>query len=163
MRAFTLLESLLYIALFGLLLQGAVAGISAITEKAGRNQEKALIETEGNFLIAKMTYDIDHSKSISAPILNSSATSTTLQLISDTGTNITIQKSGTSLTRTKATDTETLSSNAIRIDRLSFALTPDLYNSVAPAFLQIDLQISASSTSGINVTQPFSSIVYPFL
>ena len=164
MRAFTLIESLLYIALFGLLLQGAVAGVSAITETAGRNQARTLLETEGGFLVSKITYDIDHSESISAPTLYSSTA--TLQTISDTGTSVTIQRSGTFLIRTESalsstTDTEILSSNAISVDSISFALSPDTYNSLAPAFLQIELQISASSSSGRTISQHFSSIAYP--
>jgi prepilin-type N-terminal cleavage/methylation domain-containing protein len=64
-HGFTLLESLIYIALFGILMSGALAGIAALTESANRNDTQALLEDEGTFLLGKIDYEVASTNSLS--------------------------------------------------------------------------------------------------
>jgi hypothetical protein len=56
MRAFTLIELVLYLALMTLLMTGAVAGAAALTESASRNQVRARIELDGAFVGRRIAY-----------------------------------------------------------------------------------------------------------
>lgn len=55
-RGFTLIEVLVYIALFGILIGGAVIATYQLLEGEERNHEALRIEQEGMFLIRKMDW-----------------------------------------------------------------------------------------------------------
>ena len=51
---FTLIEVLVYLALFGLIMSGAVVSAYQMFEASGRNQTRAMIQEEGDFIVAKI-------------------------------------------------------------------------------------------------------------
>lgn len=67
MRGFTLLETLMYIALFGMLMSGAVATASAVGESAGSVSVLARWIDEENFLMQRLRYMIENSTEITEP------------------------------------------------------------------------------------------------
>jgi len=169
MRGFTLLESLIYIALFGLIMSGMLSGIWAFTESADRTQTQAFLETEGNFLMQKMQYDLQHAKNISEPI----GIATTSELVltsdgtgsdSDSGTYVELYLADTILMRTVGEISLPLSSNSVTISDLSFkragnGTSPGTTN---PESIATSFQISATTSDGQVISQNFSSIEYLF-
>lgn len=63
MRGFTFLETLIYISLFAVLMQGMFASLFAIAESSDRNETKAYLEEEGDFIADKISYEISQSTS----------------------------------------------------------------------------------------------------
>ena len=57
-RGFTLIESVLYIAIFSIVIEGAVSGVFSITETTERNEAKASAENQQLFIAEKSTYEI---------------------------------------------------------------------------------------------------------
>lgn len=55
-KGFTLLETLIYIALFSVLIGGVLATTYNIIEASGRNQTKTVLEQEGLFLSSKLNW-----------------------------------------------------------------------------------------------------------
>ena len=51
---FTLIETVVYLGLFAILFSGGIAADYNVLETSGKNQSKAMIQEEGDFLIAKM-------------------------------------------------------------------------------------------------------------
>ena len=60
-RGFTLI----YLALFGIIIGGVSAGVYAIIEGAGRTQTKIFLQEEGDFLTAKINWALSGASDIS--------------------------------------------------------------------------------------------------
>jgi Tfp pilus assembly protein PilE len=63
MRAFTLIETLLYLGIFSIVLVGMLESFSTLQESIGRAQTRAQISQEGNFLEEKITFAIRNNVS----------------------------------------------------------------------------------------------------
>ena len=77
---FTLIETLIYLALFGMLFSGAVVCAYSVLESSGRNQSKAMLQGDGNFIAAKIEWALSQATSITVPAGGD------LQLATPTGT-----------------------------------------------------------------------------
>lgn len=53
---FTLLETLIYLALFAVIIGGVIAAVYNIVEASGRNQTKVQAQEEANFLLGKINW-----------------------------------------------------------------------------------------------------------
>jgi prepilin-type N-terminal cleavage/methylation domain-containing protein len=69
---FTLIETLVYLALFAILFGGGVTAAYSIAEGSGRDQTKAMVQQEGDFLTAKIDWVLSGTSDISAPVKGSS-------------------------------------------------------------------------------------------
>lgn len=58
-RGVTLIETLIYIALFALLIGGGVSSAYVLIESSDRIGVHAMLEEEGNFLLAKINWALD--------------------------------------------------------------------------------------------------------
>lgn len=59
---FTLIEVIVYLALFGILFVGAIAGAYSLMETAGKNQARVMMQEEGGFLLAKINRAVSNAK-----------------------------------------------------------------------------------------------------
>lgn len=57
-RGFSLIETLLYLALLSMLMTGGIAGAYASAESAERNREQARIEQDGSFLLKRLRWSL---------------------------------------------------------------------------------------------------------
>jgi type II secretory pathway pseudopilin PulG len=160
MRAYTLIETLIYLALFSIIIYGALGGIYALTASSERNQTRADVETEGNFLLAKITYEVSHSQSLSSPLVN--ASSSTLALVSDDGSTITYATSASVLNRTQNGTTLPLSSNTMQLSGLTFNLVSSTTAGFSTKELQTTFQLSTTADNGQPYTETFSDSSYLF-
>lgn len=74
-RGFTLIETLVYLALFALVIGGLVAAAYGLFETSDRNQTKAMMQEEENFLVGKINYALSGAKQVC------SASGSTLSLV----------------------------------------------------------------------------------
>jgi type II secretory pathway pseudopilin PulG len=80
MRAFSLIETLIYIGLFSLIMTGAVLALQAVSESSGNGATRALIAEEGLFITQKIDRALEDSDgSTSGIVWNSSAESLSLK------------------------------------------------------------------------------------
>lgn len=63
-RGFTLLETLIYIALFGLLMSGAIVGVYNLLEGGARTTDAAAIQEEGTFLSRKISWALSGASAV---------------------------------------------------------------------------------------------------
>lgn len=134
MRGFTLLECLLYIALFGIIISGAAVGMVAISESADRNATKALLEDEGSYLIAK------------------------IQRETEAGMLPAISISGSRLIQTEGTAALPLSDSTLSVTAASLQ-EKDVGNPIQRAII-ISLTLSATTSAGRIISQSFSGTSY---
>lgn len=55
---FTLIETVIYLALFAIMFSGAVAAAYSIIESSGRIRARAVMQEEGEFLLAKINWAV---------------------------------------------------------------------------------------------------------
>ncbi|HVU79834.1 MAG TPA: type II secretion system protein [Candidatus Paceibacterota bacterium] len=65
MKGFTLIETLIYISLFGLLLSGAVVSAYQILDGGARMKQALAVQEEGNFLLQKLDWEVGQADSAS--------------------------------------------------------------------------------------------------
>jgi hypothetical protein len=155
-RGFSLLETLMYIALFGVIMQGAFAGIVAISESAERNQAKAYIEEEGDFLVAKISYEISQASSTEI----SPEKSTQINLARDNGEDISIESNdgGLFITRGDSTPVE-FSSNRVSVSDFVFK---KVANGTTQSIV-FSFTLQAPSEGGRLVSEDFTGSSFPNL
>ncbi len=61
---FTLIETMIYIALFALIMTGTIVSIYGILGSSARNQLKAMVQEEGSFLVGKVDWSLNGASSI---------------------------------------------------------------------------------------------------
>ena len=59
----TLIETIIYLALFTIIIGGSLIAVYQILQASTQSQEYALIEEEGNFLMGKLVWAIDTADS----------------------------------------------------------------------------------------------------
>ena len=70
----TLIEALIYLALFTIVIGGLVTSSYAFIESSDRNEAQAMLQMEQDFLVAQVNRIIHTAASISMPVTNTSAT-----------------------------------------------------------------------------------------
>lgn len=63
---FTLIEAIIYIALFGMLISGAVAVAYQISTSSSLTSRKAIVQDEGNFVLQKIRWALNSESSVTA-------------------------------------------------------------------------------------------------
>ena len=78
MRGYTLIEALVYTALFSLVLGAVLSGVQSLTEFSERSLVRALLESEGDFLMAKIALDaspLTDTKLVGSMLMRTSSSS----------------------------------------------------------------------------------------
>src|SRR5262245_42467784 len=70
---FTLIEVLVYLALFTILVGGAVLAAYNVIESNGRNQTLAVLQQESNFLTGKINWALTGISDVGSPANNSTS------------------------------------------------------------------------------------------
>jgi archaellum component FlaF (FlaF/FlaG flagellin family) len=94
-RGVTLIETIIYLALFAIVIVGLMISGYGLLENVGRNQSESMLQEGSSFLIAKIDWALAGAESVSSPAANSSGQ--TVRIRKYDGTDITITRSGTSI------------------------------------------------------------------
>ena len=76
-KGFTLIEVLVYIALYALIITGAVVSLYSVAQSGNRNQAIALVQEEGAYLINKIDWVLADAQSVLSPVAQGSILSVT--------------------------------------------------------------------------------------
>ena len=154
MRAFSLIETLMYLGLFALLMEGAFVGIFAISESADRNQTEAYLEEEGDFVADKISYEISQSSTVSLP----NGTNARIDLI-EFGMPVSIEESDDifSIARNNSAAIP-FSSNLVQVSDVQFIATTSPSSAVTTSFT-----LQAKTEDGRTLSEDFSTITYAAL
>lgn len=64
----TLIETMIYIVLFGIIIGGSIVAAYQIFVSSGSGQSHAMLEEEGDFMVGKINWVLSGAKTISAPM-----------------------------------------------------------------------------------------------
>jgi len=78
-KGFTLIEAILYVAIFGILLTALLGASVTLVQSSGQGNTIAMLSEEGNFLLNKLSYELSNATLVDAPLLGQSGNSLTVQ------------------------------------------------------------------------------------
>ncbi|MBI5470120.1 prepilin-type N-terminal cleavage/methylation domain-containing protein [Candidatus Kaiserbacteria bacterium] len=152
----TLIETLVYLALFTIVIGGLLASAYAFFESGGRNQTKAMMQLEQDFLASKINWALDGAESVAVP--SAARLSVTMRDASE-GNPVQICLAGSdmrlSVGGVTCASAETLNNSNVRISNLVFIRTQ--------ARLEVGFIISATTSNGMIISQTASTTRYLYL
>jgi prepilin-type N-terminal cleavage/methylation domain-containing protein len=167
-RGFTLIETVVYLALFGILMSGAVTAAFTIFESADRQQTHTLLQVEGSFIIAKINWAVGGAQSINQPSgfgsllsvnkitrLNSSG-----QPVVSVVTFSLPTAPGDVIIQDGAAGPYPLNNSNVVVTRLGFLHTLAGGNGVLPESVTASTTLTARTASGALLSEDFSTIIY---
>lgn len=162
MRAFSLIETIIYLALFGILMGGAVVSAANLFESQSRSHTTSVIEDEGNFLIGKINWALYGAEAVTSPPLGSSGTTLTItKWDTAVGNPLVINQNGTNLTLSRAGGTAVVLNNSnVAISNLSFQHIAGSGDGVQPEGLKTSFTLTALTPNGMVVSRSFTSTNY---
>ncbi len=166
-KGFTLIEAVVYLALFGILMGGAIVAAYNAFEGMSRGQAHAMLEEEGNFLMGKINWALAGAQSVNAPTsgtVGSLLSVNKVTGISQNGTPLTqaglIGLTGTSAFIDEGADHRGLNNADVQVSRLSFLYIVSSGNGVDPSRVEASTTLTARLPNGMLVSEDFTTINY---
>jgi prepilin-type N-terminal cleavage/methylation domain-containing protein len=160
-RGFTLIEMLMYIGLFGIVMTGAIVGMYGFLESAGRNETRAVMEEEGNFLLGKIRWAVSQANAIEEPFADASGTALLLGTSDSADDPIRFEGTGSDISMSRAgAGADILNSSNVSIADLSFTHTYDTGPYEIPESVEVAFIISARTPDGQTLSEEFSGTEY---
>lgn len=153
-QGFTLVETLLYLGLFGLLMTGIVVSAYSMFELTGRTQSRAMLTSEGNFLLGKVNWAMNGAMSVT---IGSSPLSLTITRASSPNT-VKFDLSSTNFQLQRDLNTPVVLNNSnVKLQNLSFTKSGIF---PAPEKVTVAFDLVTNTPDGKSVTQNFSTVKY---
>ncbi len=148
-RGVTLIETLIYLALFAIIMSGLMASAYMLYAGADQSQTKAMLQEEENFILGKISYAMSQARTICDPAPNASGAMLRISFTAGCGTpDITIALSSPDV----QWGTTALNNSNVKIDNLVFTRT--YAGGANPDRLEIALTASALTPIGRKITIP---------
>lgn len=157
---FTLIEVVMYLALFAILFGGAVLAAYNVIEGSGKNQTRAQLQEEGDFLSGKLAWIVSGVQSVTFPAVG--AQGSILTLTKYGGTTWTVDANGANMELQTASGTFPLNSSAIQLapGTLRFTHTASSGNGTNPESITTAFTLITKSPGGADMRQDFSAVTY---
>lgn len=164
-RGFTLIETLVYLALYSIIMTGALVSVYAIFNSSARNQTKAMVQEEGSFLVGKIDWALHGAADISLPADNTLGNTLSVTKYDTTiGNPVVIVLSGTDLVITRGTNpSEILNNSNVRVvcdPAGCFNHVSASGDGINPESLKTKFTLVTRTSDGLEYTQDFSTIKY---
>jgi type II secretory pathway component PulJ len=161
-RGFTLIEAIIYLALFSILMGGAVVAAYGIFSSATRVGTMTMLQEESDFMLAKIEWVLSGAKAITAPAAGVTGTSLIVAKWDTTlGDPITVAKNGADLMLTLGSNPPvTLNNTNTVIWAISFNHLQDTGDGQSPEALETVLTLSSYTPTGAQVLRTATSTVY---
>ena len=164
-RGFTLIETIIYLALYALIMTGVLVSVYGIFGSASRNQTKAMVQEEGSYLTGKIDWALTGVQTISAPVANDSGdTLTVTKYDTSVGNPIIISVSAGNVTiKRGAAAARVINNSNTRISCPvggCFTHVAASGDGINPESLAASFVISATTSEGLAFSQPFATVKY---
>jgi prepilin-type N-terminal cleavage/methylation domain-containing protein len=165
-KGFTLIEVIVYLALFAILFGGAIAAAYNVIESSGRNQAKANLQEEGEFLLAKINWVLSGVQSISIPAVGNASSQLSVSKVIglDNGQPIIVYLSlrpdGTNMVIDKGSGPVVLNNSNTYVSQLVFTHASVSGQGINPESVAVRFVLSTKTPNGMDMSQEFSTSVY---
>lgn len=157
---FSMIETVVYLGLFGIIIGGVMVSIYSLFEGTMRNQTKAMVQEEGTYILGKIDWALTGANSVSV-------SPTGLQLyINRNGINpldnpLTFDASGGRMTLSRGTSTPiTLNNSNIQVMSTVFSHAVESGDGIVPENIKVSFTLSALTPNGQSYSQNFSAVKY---
>ncbi len=163
-RGFSLIETLLYIALFSILMGGAAVAMYSLFESRGHNQTKAVMQEEGDFLIGKINWTVSGSSAITSPGVGTTCVTPAPCALSvvkwDTGIgSASVALSGTEMTIARGAQApQGISNSNVAVSNLS--VSHFYAGGTNPEGVRVSFTLTGRTDDGKLISQDFSTTNY---
>jgi len=154
-KGFTLIETLVYIGLFGILVSGVMASVYELQKSSTRIAAQAENIDEGIFILEKIRYEVLHSTKILSP--SSGETGIKLSLKSPSGISV-YEIVGEQLMRTNDFGESYLNGNTSKIE--TFQISHSTFDVPSAPYLDISFTLSHGIITGSTFSENFSARLY---
>ena len=156
-RGVTLIEVVIYLALFGLLIGGAVVAAFNVLESASRGQTKAMLQEEGGYLQKKIEWTLSGARTVSIPSIGSlGETLSVTKWDVSIGNPVAISLVGTDVRMSKRGGAwATLNNSNVLVSGLLFSRTKQSGVGTNPERIEFSFSVSARAPNGMMVAQFF--------
>lgn len=160
-KGFTLIEAIVYLALFGILIGGAIVAAYNLFEGSSRGQARAMLQEEGNYLYGKISWALSGTKDITTPPAGFPGSS--LLIVKwDTSLGDPIQitlggATGTDLIMSTSSNPtgQTLNNSNVEVSNLLFLHTLASGNGINPEEVEFSFMVSARTPTGAVLSMQF--------
>lgn len=164
-KGFTLIETIVYLAIFAIIMTGTLSSVYAIFSSSARNQTKALAQEEGSFLLAKIDWALTGAQSINNPNANASGDTLSLNKFSPfSGNPLVISITGGEMTISRAGNPASILNNSnttITCPPTScFTHTSASGDGINPESLTARFTVHATTSDGLPFSQDFTTVKY---
>ena len=165
-NGFTLIELVVYLALFSLLFGGIVLAAYNVIEASSRSQVKAMLQEEGDFLVSKINWTLSSVQSVSSPSSTSVScdagiASTFLSVAKyspPNGNPLAIALSGTDMTLTQGSNpSQILNNSSVAVSNLDFIHAAASGDGLVPESVCSSFTLSVKTPTGQTVSEDFST------
>src|SRR3989344_1181432 len=164
-RAFTLIEVVIYIAIFSIMMSGVIIAIYGIFGATARNQTKALVQDEGNFILSKIEWILTGIEiaSVGGNGLNDNSL-----LVTKEGTferiSVALVGSDMMITRNPPNPSQSVNNSLIKIScdliQKCFIYHPPSEDENIVENVEVHFTVSATTSEGLSYSQDFYTIKY---
>lgn len=167
MRAFTLIETIIYIALLAVLMGGIVATAWNLFESNARARTVAVVQEEGDYLMGKVQWALYGAKAVTVPQATLSGNAlTVVKWDTSAGNPIQICLAGTSVRMATTTGVNCISDGVVlnnadvQISNMLFTHATSSGDGINPESVSTSFDVSGITPQGSRVFRTFTSIVY---
>lgn len=147
-KGFTLIETLLYAALFATVMSFAILIFYQSLSSESQNRARREVETEADFLMRKIIWTLNSAQSISQPAVNATSSALALSKYGYAENPLVFDVSGGVARLSKAGGQAVrLTNNNVRIDQMTFSHLPA--SGSRPEAVQVVISMSASTSEPI--------------
>jgi Tfp pilus assembly protein FimT len=156
-RGFTLIETLVYLALYTIIIGGALAAAYGMFESSAHNETIAMVEEEGEYLLAKIHGVLSNAVSIQSPATSGN----TLSVTHADGSTASIWNTRTSMGLQENTALQqTLNNSNVSVTNLSFVHTLSTSDGLNPESISASFMLRATTSDGHVLSHDFSLVQY---
>lgn len=159
MRGFTLIETLIYIALYTLIIGGVVVSVYSIIESSNRNQAKAMLHEEGLFILGKLESSLANADNALTPDPATLSITDNSLSSSKNPTVFSVASGNLSVTRGNS-PSEILNNSNVTVTNSSFVYTTQSGDGVLPEKVEISFTFETATLNGTKVIENFSTTKY---
>ncbi len=166
-KGFTLIEAVVYLALFGILMGGGIVAAYNTIEGLSRGQSHAMLEEEGVFIMGKINWALAGAQSVSLPASGTFGSQLSVNKIVrvDAGgtavvTPVSIGLAGGNVYIDEGSGQQILNNADVKVARISFMHVVASGNGIDPERIEASTTLTTLTSTGQMVTEDFSTIDY---
>jgi Tfp pilus assembly protein PilE len=158
-RGFTLIEAVIYLALFSILIGGAVVAAWSLFDAATRSATRTMLSEELDFMLSKTDYVLSSTKEVTEPQKNNPTPETTLRVVRWNETGF-VTLSWSPGDKDFRLDGEPLNNTNVSVESVGFRHVADPGVGTSPEYIEAVITAAARTPGGDLVYRTGTTTVY---